>query len=196
MPVHIKGIVLKSRMEYVEKNHGKDALERVIEALSPEARTMVGGEILVSSWYPLQAAIETLVTIDRLLGNGDLALCEEMGRYTARTALSGGVQQSFARENDPAFVIKISPIIWSQYYDSGRLTTASAGPGAAVIRLEDFEEPHQAICRSMQGWLQQANEIWGGRSVEVIETRCRTREDPCCEFLISWTDVAGGEPAG
>jgi predicted hydrocarbon binding protein len=184
--VHVKGVVLKSRIPYVEKFHGKDAVGRVLEALSPEARAMVGGEILVSSWYPLQATIETLVTIDRLFGKGDLELCREMGRYTARVALEGGVQQSFVREHDPAFVIKMAPVIWQQYYDSGEIKVEQTGEESAISRLMGFEEPHRALCLSVLGWMEEAIEIWGGTEIHVVETKCQTRGDSCCEFVASW----------
>ncbi len=196
MAVHVKGIVLKSRIQYVEKFHGKDGVARLIEALSPETRAMVGDEILVSSWYPLQATIESLVTIDRLFGKGDLDLCRKMGRYTARLALEGGVQQSFVREHDPTFVIKMGPIIWQQYYDSGEIQVEQTGEESAISRLVGFEEPHRALCLSMLGWLEEAIAIWGGTEIQVVETSCRTHGGSCCEFVTSWVIPPEARPAG
>jgi predicted hydrocarbon binding protein len=194
MAVHVKGIVLNSRIAYVEKYHGKEGFERVLEALSPEARAMVGGEILVSSWYPLQATVETLVTIDRLFGKGDLSLCREMGRYTARAALAGGVQQSFVREHDPGFVIKMGPVIWRQYYDSGEIQVEQTGEESAISRIVDFEEPHKVLCLSIQGWMEEAMEIWGGTEIQVTETKCLTRGEKCCEFVCSWVTPPAPPP--
>jgi predicted hydrocarbon binding protein len=188
MAVHVKGLVLKSFLDYVLESQGKAGQARLLEALSPEVRAMVSGDVLFSSWYPLRAAIEGFVAVDRLFGKGDLDLCREIGRYTARAALKSGVQQSFAREFDPEFAIKMGPVIWPQYYDSGRVEVESISPTTAITRIVDFAEPNRAICVSVQGWTEEATRIWGGVQVKLRETRCVAQGDPLCEFILKWKD--------
>ncbi len=185
MAVHVKGIVLQSQIQYVEKFHGKDEIERVMEAVSPETRAMLSGEILVSSWYPLAQTIEIRVAIDRLFGRGDLKLCEEMGRYTARLALEGALQQSFSPGDDPSFVVRMGPVIWRQYYDSGEVEAKVTGPESGIARVVGFAEPHRAVCLSVQGWMEEAFLIWRTAQALVIETRCKARGEEYCEFVCS-----------
>lgn len=187
MAAHVKGIMLKARFEYVRQFFGEKGEAALLESLSPEARAMVGDGILVSTWYPIDQAIEILVRIDETLGKGDFALSRKMGAHTARTALAGGVQQSFAKEHDPGFVLKMVPLIWQQYYDTGRIEAEILTDESAVSRTLDFEAPHQIICKGIQGWIEAAVEIWGGKDVRVDETKCRTRGDNVCEFAIRWT---------
>ncbi len=187
MAVHVKGLVLRARMDYIEKHFGEEALARVIEQLPPESRAVLDREIMVSSWYPLAALTDMAVALDRLHGRGDLATCREMGRNAAQMALQG-VHRSFAKENDPAFVLRMAPLLWGQYYDSGRSEVESTGKNSAVTRIFEFEEPHRAICLGVVGWMEAAIQIWGGLLSHVEETRCRVRGDECCEFMIRWVE--------
>jgi hypothetical protein len=91
----------------------------------------------------------------------------------------------------------MSPLLWGQYYDSGRVEAESLGPNSALCRLVDFEEPHRAVCLGVVGWGEAAIEIWGGQDARVEETKCRVRGDDRCEFVFTWTDpVAGAEGHG
>lgn len=187
MAVHVKGLVLRARKEYIEKQFGAETFERIIEAASPEARAVLREEIMISSWYPLLALIEMAAGLDRLHGHGDMATSRAMGRTAALTALQG-VHQSFAREHDPGFVIRMSPLLWGQYYDSGRAEAESAGPESALVRILDFQDPHRAICLGVIGWGEAAIEVWGGVDARIEERKCRVWGDDCCEFVWSWRD--------
>ncbi|MDP3938746.1 MAG: hypothetical protein Q8R92_11520, partial [Deltaproteobacteria bacterium] len=124
---HIKGLVLKSRLDYVKQFYGEKGLQLLIESLPPEGQDAIRDGVLVSTWYPLDKAIEILVAIDEIFGKGDFELMRKIGGFTARVALAGGVQQSFGKQNDPGFVLKMAPILFQQYYDSGRIEIESKG---------------------------------------------------------------------
>ncbi|MDP3937015.1 MAG: 4-vinyl reductase, partial [Deltaproteobacteria bacterium] len=188
---HIKGLVLKSRLDYVKQFYGEKGLQLLIESLPPEGQDTIRDGVLVSTWYPLDKAIEILVAIDEIFGKGDFELMRKIGGFTARVALAGGVQQSFVRQNDPGFVLKMAPIIFQQYYDSGRIEIESKGEESAVARVFDFALPHRVICSGLLGWIEEAIEIWGGTQVKVSETKCCCKGDPHCEFVVCWvTPVA------
>jgi hypothetical protein len=195
MSVHVKGLVLRARMDYIAKALGGEALDRILDEISPQARAVLREEIMVSSWYPLSALLEVAAAVERIHGRGGAAdLFRGMGRNAAQMALQG-VHQSFAKENDPGFVIKMTPLLWGQYYDSGRAEAESSGTNSAVCRILEFEEPHRAICLGVIGWGEAAIEIWGGRDARVEERKCRVHGDACCEFEFFWSDpLPGAEP--
>lgn len=184
MGCHVKGVVLKARIEYLKKHFGEDAFDRLLENLKPETRAALRSGVLISSWYPVELSIEMMEAMDRVFGKGDLKLCRDMGRYSARASL-GGVYKGYARENDFNFVNRMTPHMWSQYYDSGRMQTETLGNGKAVTRIHDFAQPHRVLCLGTLGWLEAANGIWGAGKVTVEEKKCRCRGDSCCEYLIS-----------
>lgn len=184
MSAHVKGVVLKARVDYLTKFHGEEAFERLLESLKPETRALLEGGVLSSSWYPVQASVEMLETMDRLYGKGDLALCREMGRFSARAAL-GGVYRGYVRQKDFAFVNRMTPKIYRQYYDSGRMVTEVLGKGRAATRVLEFEAPHRVICLGLLGWIEAANGVWGADGVSVEETKCRLLGHDCCEYIIT-----------
>jgi len=188
MSVHVKGLVLRSRVDYICEHFGADGWRQVLAEIAPENRSILSDEILISSWYPLSLLIDLPVTADRIYGKGDLALCRAIGRESARLALQG-VHRSFVREGDPGFVIRRTNLLWNQYFDSGTNDTERIGPSSVRICYRDFEEPHRAICLGVMGWLESANTIWGGKDVLVSETTCRCWGDNLCEFLVSWSDA-------
>lgn len=191
MAVHVKGLVLKSRVEYVQKSFGDGGWDRVMAALAPEARAALKDGVLVSSWYPISVYVKMLCSIDQTFGKGDLALCREMGRYAAQVALSG-VHKSFYREKDVQFVNRMTPVIWKQYYDSGEMTTESAGRGRAIIRIRGFAEPHPALCQATLGWLEGANKTWGIEGVKVEEITCQADGQECCTFTVTSSNSREG----
>jgi len=184
MGAHVKGVVLKARLNFLAKFHGEEAYDRLLESLKPETRAVLRDGVLISSWYPVEVSVEMMQTMDRLFGKGDLALCREMGRYSAQVSLKG-VYRGYARENDFNFVNRMTPKMWQQYYDSGRMETETLGKGRAVTRITDFAEPNRVLCLGTLGWLEAANEVWGAQNVTVEETKCRLRGDNCCEYMIS-----------
>jgi hypothetical protein len=184
MAVHVKGLVLKSRIDYLRKFFGRDSWDRVLAVLSPGTRAALQDGVLASSWYPISAYVEMLSTIDLMFGKGDLALCRDMGRYSAQSALSG-VYQSCNRGKDVSFVNRTAPMIWKQYYDSGEMTTESEGRGRAIVRVRGFAKPHAALCLGTLGWLEGANKIWGIRDVKVEEVSCQARGQECCAFMVT-----------
>jgi hypothetical protein len=188
MAVHIKGLVLKARADYIQKRFGEDGWARLLAELSPESRAALADGILISSWYPVAISIEMVCVADRMFAKGDLALAREMGRHAAQVSLQG-VHQSFARENDPNFVLRMAPLLWSQFYDSGQMEAMATGRESAVSRVLDFAEPHAVICLGLVGWIESAIEIWGGVDVKVVETKCRVHGAAHCEIASSWTDL-------
>jgi hypothetical protein len=184
MTVHVKGLVLKSRIDYVREFFGHDAWDRVLAVLPPGTRAALQDGVLASSWYPIPLYVEMLSAIDLTFGKGDLALCRDMGRYSARSALSG-VYQCSNRGKDVGFANRTAPMIWKQYYDSGKMTTESGGRGRAIVRVRGFAEPHAALCLGTLGWLEGANRVWGIEGVKVEEVTCQARGQECCSFIVT-----------
>jgi predicted hydrocarbon binding protein len=183
MVAHVKGIVLKTRLDYVEKTFGERACSRVIASLSPEGRAALEHGVLISSWYPVSLSVEMLLAIDRLFGKDDLELIRTMGNHSARIGLSS-VYESFGKKRNAHFANRMTPVMWKQYYDAGEMQVEAVGEGKAIVRIRDFPEPHRALCMGTLGWLEAANKIWGVQGAQVKETKCRTLGESYCEFVV------------
>ena len=183
--MNVKGTALRARLRYVEERAGIDGYRRFVDALSPETRAIVDARILASAWYPFAAFVELCEIIDRQLGHGDLALCDELGRYACDANLPT-LYKIFFRMADVRYIIRRAAAAWRVNYDEGAMTVVREGDHEVVLRME-VPAPHRAHCLSVRGWMVRAGELSGAKGVRVVES-CRVHGDPQCEFAMTWRD--------
>jgi hypothetical protein len=183
--VNVKGTVLKARLRYVEERGGDDASRHFLDALSPETRTLIEGRVLPNRWYPFAALIEMCEVIDRQLGNGDLELCHQLGRYACDANLPT-LYKIFFRMADVLYIIRRAAAAWRVSYDEGTMTVVNEGDHVVTMRMQ-VPAPHRAHCLSVRGWIVRAGELSGAKDVRVDE-RCRLHGDSHCEFTLHWRD--------
>ena len=79
----IRGASILGTVEYTQATFGADAVRRVREALSADARTVLGRDgasrIITTGWYDCAMLIELTRVLDRVCGRGDLALARAAG---------------------------------------------------------------------------------------------------------------------
>ncbi len=182
---HCKGIAVIARLKWVQKFHGDDGWQRFLAALPPETRDVVDAHILPHGWVKVQTFIDTLVTIDRLFGKGDLALCRELGSWAASENLPR-IFKLFYRLGTPNFIFDQASKLWRNHYDSGALEVIDRTAGAGRLVMTDFALPHRAHCLSVLGWAAKSIELSGATVEYAEEERCRLRGDERCEMVVRW----------
>ncbi len=189
MTVTVKGSAITARIRWVREHRGEDGVRATKSALSPELRDLVERRILPHDWAPFELFVGLSETIDRLFGRGDLELCRELGRYSARVNLPT-IYRIFYALGNPAFIVGRAPRVWDVHYSSGRLESETFKEGDGVegarLRIVAFRTPHRAHCLAVLGWSELAVELSGGKLVAAEETRCRTRGDDACEIISRW----------
>ncbi|HEY2747706.1 MAG TPA: hypothetical protein VGL86_23955 [Polyangia bacterium] len=183
--MNVKGSVLRARLRYVEERGGEDGHRRFIDALAPSTRAIVDERILASGWYPFAAFIDICEVIDRQLGAGDLALCDELGRYGCDANLPT-LYKIFFRMADVLYIVRRAAAAWRVNYDEGSMTVVGEGDHEVTLRME-VPAPHRAHCLSVRGWIVRAGELSGAKDVRVDE-RCRLNGAPHCQFELRWRD--------
>lgn len=183
----IKGNVLASRLGYVRAKGGEPAVEAVLARLTEADREVLRGWILPISWYPLDLNLRLDDAIARVLSPHDRSrVFLDMGRASAQASLTGA-QSPYVKAGDPHFLLRNAPHIYSAYYRVGRRTYERTGDCSAVLRTFDAESVTATDCLTVAGWHERAIEISGGRHVRVVESKCRARGDPNCEYVCEWT---------
>lgn len=183
----VKGTLLMARMKYL-RAQGTERSERVLRLASAQDQAVLRGVLLPSTWYPADILLRLEMTIAAVLARGDRhALFMDMGRFAAETNLGpSGVQRSYLRDGDPHFLLRNVPRMYASQHSLGTRTYEQAGPHAAVIRTLDGEEADAEDCLTAVGWLERAIALSGARDVRVVETACRARGAPCCEYRCAW----------
>lgn len=182
---NVKGSVLRSRLDFVEKKFGAPVLERVLAALPPDERQILGRRLLPAQWYPFTLGESLENTILRVLGEDGRRTFLEMGRRSAEYNLEG-VHKVFVHAGNPHGLLCRAPAIYKLYYDTGHRTYEMTGENTCSLITYDSESFSEADCLTIIGWHERAVELCSGRHAEVDHPRCRARGDAVCEYLISW----------
>jgi hypothetical protein len=180
-----KGLILTSRLRYVQEVHGAEASERITREFSPATQALLERRVLPHEWVPFASFIDVNVVADRLLGKGDLSLCREMGAWAAAATLPR-IFRLFYRFGSPMFLFERAAKLWNAHYDTGRMETHRDADGWAHLFIHEFGQPHRAHCLSVLGWITRSIEMSGATVTSAVEKQCRLRGDPCCELAAHW----------
>lgn len=185
----VKGSTLVPRLNYLQKHDPGGAFERVLALLDPENAERVRAGVMAHHWYPLDLYIQLSRSIDRVLGNGDLKLVWELGRYSAEESLQG-IYKVFLSIASPEFIVSSAATIWKQYYDTASLKVVKEGVAdeRKHVRMTvlGFQQEDDAIWLSIGGWVERTLQLSGGKKVKVDLVRTGLRAGVNCEFACSW----------
>lgn len=181
----IKGAVLKSRMAFVEKHFGKEAVRRVLESLPPGDQRILR-MIFTSNWYPFDLGKALDHAIVRVLGAGENDFFERLGAASAESNL-GTVHSGYLTRGDAHAFLAKAPSIYSLYYQSGRREYRQTGPAEGVLTTYDAETFSTPDCLTVIGWHKKALEMCGVVGVEVVEEECRAKGGTVCRYRVRWS---------
>ena len=181
----IKGSVLQSRLEFVEKELGAGVVERLLTLLEPRDRDELR-HLLASRWYPFELGSRLDEAIARIAGQSRQEIFRKLGRASADANLRGP-HRAFLRPNDPLAFLENTEVLYPFYYETGRRTFEAKGPGEGVLTTQGAEVYSAADCLTVCGWYERALALCGATDVHVEETQCRARGDQVCRYHLRWT---------
>jgi len=181
--VLVSGIVLRARYLYVHAQ-GREAEQQVQEALPDDIRAEFT-TFLETRWYPFEYLVTLTETIDRVLGQGDLALAYEMGRFNCDHNLTTMMRILFKFGNI-GWLLDRTAQAWSTQYDAGAMKVVERKVGErVVVELHDHPSPSRAQCLGIKGWMVRASELTGEDRV-VCDELCRAAGDEVCRWTFRW----------
>ena len=182
--MRVAGRTLRSRYLFA-KGKGEDALARVRAELPADLRVAMDEGFLETRWYPFEYLVTLTETIDRVLGDGDLALAYEMGRFNCDWNLNTAMRLLFKFGN-LGWLLERSAEAWGMQFDEGEMRVVKKEPGVEVVcELHDVPQPHRAHCLPITGFMVRAVEITGEDQFECTEL-CRAAGDPVCRWTFTW----------
>src|SRR5687768_13795327 len=103
---------------FTEQRFGADGLARVLKELSAEDRALLS-DVQAIGWYPVEPILRYHHALDRVFGNGDLALCTAAGRFSATWSMNT-ILKVFVRFKSPLWLVDKATRVWGRYHDTGR----------------------------------------------------------------------------
>jgi hypothetical protein len=183
----VKGSVLQSVPKFIRARFGDEGLQRWLDALDGECRTLFTGPILPSGWYPVQVSlVGPTVLLCELFYNGDVRGAWESGRFSAEDGLRG-IYRVFVRLGSPHFIISKGATIMKTLYRPSEITVTEPVGTTTTVRITQFPEPHPVLDARIGGWIEQALLVCGCPTVKVAASHLMTRGDVFTEYKVSWT---------
>ena len=174
--------MLRARALFV-RTYGNDAWPRVIAELQPSTRECATAGFLETQWYPYEMLIDLSATADRVLGNGDMNLCHEMGRFSCDFTLTT-IHRLLLKFGNLGHLVDRAATAWRSQFDAGEVIVHERHRDLYVFEVRGIDTPHRAHCSAITGWMLRAAELSGDEDFQC-EEKCRANGDPYCMWTFT-----------
>jgi predicted hydrocarbon binding protein len=181
--VKVKGTKVRSKLAFIEDEYGQEMVGKVLASLAPEDRRAIH-RILDLGWYPANLYDQTLRAIVAVAAGGDEGVLDRIGEYTAEHQ-SAGAYKVYYKSKDVMTVLRKMVPMHSMLNDPGEMEVIFHGPRSASIVVRQPPSSRE-LCRVARAFYQRTVELCGQPSVSVAEVHCSARNDPFCEFKVTW----------
>ena len=182
-----KGLSFQHLREFVHARFGEGAWLEVLAKLGPESRRVFSEPLLASAWYPYSAYVEMEKIVIHQFFSGNVRRAREIGAHDLEAGLKK-VYREFFKVGSPAFIIRMSAILWRQYFNQGKMTIEKSARGIVVVRIDEFIPPDEATCWDIYGSMFRAIELSGAKALKGDHTACPLKGDPCLKYEARWDE--------
>jgi len=180
-----KGISFLHLAQFVRSRFGEQAWLEILGDLKPPAREVFRGVLLASGWYPYSTYAEALDLIVRRHLGGKPEAAREIGANDLESSLNT-VYRFLYRAGSPAFIIRMSSLLWRNYFNVGRMVVEESGREHARVRIEGFLPPTKAVCWDIFGSMCRGLELSGATAIDAGHTECPLEGGTVMRYEATW----------
>ncbi len=178
----IKGIVLLTRLHYVENHYGKDGLKEFLDKLDVDKDSPLFQPIIISKDY----SEELLQDIDKVLlkeyFNNDIQKFLELGQWNAHH-LMPTYFQIYIDEKNPGGFIEQMALLRPHLIGLGEMLVSEIEPNQYLIRI-NYGQPYPETARlSELGFLEEGLRKCGAQNVK---SKIEEKDETSVEYQIEW----------
>lgn len=179
----MKGLAFRSAMRAVATLRGEDAVVEARGHMPAEvADALRLGTIVATGWYPIAWYREMFGGIVRAT-SADLP--RQVGAEAIRADLAS-VHKALLRLLSPQTVYSLSNRMFTNYYDTGTVTTLETRPGFLHGRASGCAGWDRNMWQELVGATERILEIAGARHVRIRVVRGGGDGDELCEIEARW----------
>ncbi len=177
----IRGFAIRGALKYIKQSQYEGGIAAILAQLSGDTAPIFETKIRYADWYPYSAYDELLGLIDSSLGDGDLAVMDDLGGFAA--SHEGKTPFEFlAAMVSVEMLLKSATPLWRLYCDTGKFEAQVSEPGRGVATLRGFPGVSIGHCHMLRGWIAAMGRAAGAQSGEVVKSACVHRGDEYCEY--------------
>lgn len=179
----MKGIGFVNVRHFVVEEFGDEALARTMASLDESDRTELMAAVAVG-WYDVALFGRFLRAVDRVCGQGDLALAYWAGADAANRDF-GRVWRTLMRVVSPEQVIVAQHRMWRHFQSESywELTREASNQIAGVLHGRPIDD---ALCAELTGYFDRLFAFTGVSNVRTEHATCRARGADVCRFRTRW----------
>ena len=185
MKTQVKGTAVLGTLRFVRETFGEEGLAKVKAHLSPEDLERMDNVVLSSAWYPVSFLLAVMRAAKQEFGAGMPDIVTQMGRSSADYAHTSVYKLVF-KVGSPQWIISKASVIFSSFYDQGKMVVCESGAGFANVEVREFGEPAPEFCERIAGWIVRTFELSGAKNVQLRHVTCVCKGAKVCRFEGTW----------
>lgn len=182
----IRGLVIQSRLSYLEKLSDNSKYQQVLQKLSKPVRNTIGEQVFLTNLYSFNLLKDLDIAIGETLKAPLESIFREIGAEYALLILDRYFYNYIHTKDSQKFLAQIGnlyPFLWN----FGSYSYQKTDNNRATLKFEYDEDLHKPYCWFMQSFLQKGVEICGGKDVQLKEQECVSEDGASCIYLLSWS---------
>jgi uncharacterized protein (TIGR02265 family) len=183
----IRGLIIQSRLEYIESMENGTMHSRILHKLNDPVKNAVGEQVFLTNLYPFHL----LKDLDNAIGESlDIPLesiFRDIGQRTAPLLMNRYFFNYTQARNPHGFLAQLArlyPYLWN----FGKYFYSKSDDEGATVQLVYDEDIHKPYCWFMQSLLQKGVEICGVTGANVREIQCEAEDGESCTYHLSWKE--------
>ena len=183
---HVKGVSFRSVLQALEALRGGEVVKNCTSQLPSDlAEAFQYGTILASGWYSIQWYRALLDSARKAACSGEQFLYQ-IGRQCMLQDTTG-VYRAVFNLLSPQTVIRVTPRLFNNYYDTGKCSIIEAKSGYAHARWIDCEQFDRNMWCEIFGGAEKLLELAGAKHVRTRILEGGGDGDATAELVGHWT---------
>jgi len=181
----IRGLVIQSRLSYLEKLDDQSKFKHVLQKLSEPVRNAIGEQVFMTNLYSFSMLKDLDMAIGESLKIPLESIFNEIGTSYAKLILDRYFY-NYIQEKDPQRFLAQVERLYSSLWYFGQYTYQKNGEKSATVKFDYDEDLHKPYCWFIQAFLNKGIEICGGKDVKINEKECVSEDGESCLYNIKW----------
>jgi len=182
----IRGLVLMSRLEYLEKKYGAEEYREFLKKISTDEVNFLRQPLDVALIYPdsLLATIDQILLHDYL--NENIDEFKNLGKWGADNFMYRFFSQ-YVDDAEPLNFLTQYGRLRDYLIGSGEMKIQSIDEKHLTLSIDYGQQISKSVCLSEQGFIEGGMAQCGAKDISIIETTCASEsEDFICQFDVKF----------
>lgn len=181
-----RGACLKSDMEFLLKEKGKEGLKQMEEELERLGCPIKYKKIKTGGFYSIGQDVLDILVIWKLF-DFDKEKIKQMGYEAANFSIFTKLYLKYLSSPEKTLTQNVAMDIWRNHYSVGDVTVLDVDEEKKhiILRFDNFDI-HPILCLALEGYFAKVCQMVSGKKATCSETKCTFCGDKCHKFVGKW----------